>query len=287
MSHDLFSAAAARLSKNLNGHAPSTPQAALHEPEPARMRKLVLTSQFYHDVVAGKDSFLVRPIMNILGKDLRPVSTRARAQSGAGGLLWAFFAGSISADAHLLRSCPYGDPGDQLLIVTPDHADKPLTVTVLESYPHRVLATTDEFLRGLEPSQWGRLGSAQNFLEHWERSFGRVFKLAHEPWAWIVRFGSLAKPVEDAPPEPVPPPKTGLFRRWRRRRDERPQGPAPDAVQAPPPPDRGRELLAAQRNAIACLENAIKARRKGHEDESWRMMNVAYRILSRAAKEQG
>jgi hypothetical protein len=286
MSHDPFSAAAARLSKNLNGRALPSPRAAPYEPEPVRMRKLVLTSQYYHDVVAGKDSFLVRPIMNILGRDLRPVSTRARAQGGAGGLLWAFFDGNIIADAHLLRSCPYGDPGDQLMIVTPDHNDQPLTVTVLESYPHRVLATTDKFLQGLQPSQWARLGSVRNFLEHWEHSFGRVFRLAHEPWAWIVRFGSLANLADDTPPEPGPPPKTGLFWRWRRRRDEKPQGPAPDAVQVPTASDRDRELLAAQRNAIACLENAIKARRKGQADESWRMMNVAYRILSRAAKAQ-
>ena len=269
--------------------------------EQARMRRLVLTSQFYQDVVAGNDNFLVRPIMNILGKELRPVSTRARAQGGAGGLLWAFFPGSISSDIHLLRSCPYGDPGDQLLIVTPDSKDLPLTVTVLESYPHRVLATSDKFLQGLVPSQWARLGSVQNFFEHWERSFGHVFKLTHEPWAWVVQFRLLTKPVIEGQlesdgktiPEPPSKPRSrpGLFWRWRQRlKAPEPTNTLPQTrsqtlpVPVVPNPHH-QQLLVAQHNALACLENAIRAEREGRTEEGWRLMKVAYRILNRVSQE--
>jgi hypothetical protein len=262
------------------------------QPEPARTRRIVLTSEFYQSVVSGQDNFLIRPIMNILGKDLRPVPTRARAQGGAGGLLWAFFPGSINADAHLLRSCPYGDPGDKILMVTQDHKDLPLAVTVLESYPHRVLGTTDKFMETLIPSYWARLGSVQNFYDHWQRSFGRVFKLTYEPWAWVIRFASPPKPTAVA--EFKPETKQSLFGRWRHRRREKekkaeepsatPQLVVATAAQAGVGHEH-QQLVAAQNNALACLENAIKARREGRADEGWRMMNVAYRILTRAAKD--
>ena len=280
------------------GGVPPQLLAPRFQPEPARTRRIVLTSEFYQNVVAGNDHFLIRPIMNIRGEQLRPVPTRARAQGGSGGLLWAFFPGSLSADHHLLRSCPYGDPGDQLMIVTPDSKDPPLTVTVLESYPHRVLGTTDKFLQSLMPSYWARLGSVQSFYDHWQHSFGRVFKLTYEPWAWVIRFGDLPKPVV-APVQLKSETKPGLFGRWRHRLKEkraqelaaaaaaRPTAVAVAAANAPlASVDHDHQhLVAAQNNALACLENAIKARREGRADEGWRMMNVAYRILNRATRE--
>lgn len=262
--------------------------AAKMQPEPGRMRRIVLTSEFYQNVLAGNDSFLIRPIMNIRGNELRPVPTRARAQGGSGGLLWAFFPGSINSDVHLLRSCPYGDPGDQLLIVTPDHKDLPLTVTVLESYPHRVLGTTDKFLQSLMPSYWARLGDVESFYDHWQDSFGRIFKLTYEPWAWVIRFGELVKPP--AAVQLKSETRPGLFGRWRHRLKEkkaREIAAVPVAANTPlvSIDHEHQHLVAAQNNALACLENAIKARREGRSDEGWRMMNVAYRILNRAARE--
>lgn len=267
------------------------PVVAKAGPEAARTRRIVLTSEFYKNVVAGHDNFLIRPIMNIQGEELRPVPTRARAQGGAGGLLWAFFPNSINADVHLLRSCPYGDPGDQLLIVTPDNHDQPLAVTVLESYPHRVRGTTDKFLQSLMPSYWARLGNVESFYDHWQHSFGRVFKLVYEPWAWVIRFESPALLPADVPFKPRT--QRSLFGRWRHRwREKKAQetvvAAQPAATTAPhtnADPKRHQQLVASQNNALACLENAIKARSEGRAEEGWRMMNVAYRILNRAAKD--
>jgi hypothetical protein len=257
-------------------------------PVTTRSRHLVLTSELYRNVLAGDESFLIRPIMNIHG-ELRPVPTRARAQNGIGGLLWAFFPRGINTDAYQLRSCPYGDPNDSLLITTPDPKDMPLTATVLESYPHRVLATTDKFLQSLAPSYWARLGGVQDFYEHWQRSFGRSFKLTQEPWAWVIRIEPPAQ--SPAVVESEPEIKPGLFGRWRHRRRKQ-QAQKTTAVFPPgtgttTPADTAkahRHLIAAQMNALACLENAIKARREGRAEEAWRMLNVAHRILDRATK---
>lgn len=260
-------------------------------PAVTRRRRLVLTKEIYENVLAGNESFLIRPIMNIHG-EMRPVPTRARAQGGYGGLLWAFFPHGIHSDDYQLRSCPYGDPNDVLLITTTDAKDLPLTVTVLESYPHRILGTTEPFLRGLAPSLWARLGGVQDFYDYWQDHFGRSFKLAHEPWAWVIRIEPPSRRpalIEPAPIQAPPPNLLGRLRFWRKK----PQAQKPSLQGRPSPASaavnsgslgakKREQLIAAQKNALACLENAIKARKEGRAEQGWRMMDVAYRILNRA-----